>query len=341
MNNYFQLLVEKTDGNVFVIAEACDNHMGSLDMAKALANSAKFTGADAVKFQHHLAYEEMLKIGEMSANFDEHLYDFLERNSLTLSDHFELKRYCDDIGILYLCTPFSFKAAQEINDLVPFFKIGSGEFSDFWFIDKLAKLNKPVIFSSGMSTKKEIIRNVSHFKKNGLDFALLNCLSEYPPKLEDLNLKFINELINMFPDIVIGHSDHTQTIFSSLLATGFGAKIIEKHITLSEFVDGPDKLVSLNHNDFKKLVSDCKNINICLGENKKIHEDEVKVRKWAYRSIVSTRDIMKGDTITLDDIQSKRPSGGIPSEEYLTIIGKVASEDILKNTQINHSQLNN
>ena len=330
----FHNLVKASVGGVYIIAEACDNHMGSIEMARALCRAAKYAGADAVKFQHHIPYEEMLKQGTMSDNFDEHLYDFLERNALSLKQHYELKDYCEEIGISYLCTPFSLKAAQEIADLVPFFKIGSGEFQDWWLIDGLIKLEKSVIFSSGMSSYPELKKNVEYLRQSNLDFALLNCLSEYPPKFHDMNLKFITQLINEFPDIVIGHSDHTQTTFTSTLAVGFGAQIIEKHITLSKMIHGPDKDVSLDPEQFKQLVINLRNINQTLGSEKIVNMDEIAVREWAYRSVVATKDIFPGTEIEIGHLCTKRPGTGIPSKNYKSLIGKKSTKHILKNTMI-------
>lgn len=330
----FRNLVNSVNGGVYVIAEACDNHMGSLEMARALCRAAKYAEANAVKFQHHLPYEEMLRQGSMSDNFDEHLYDFLERNALSLEQHFELKNYCDEIGITYLCTPFSLKAAQEIAELVPFLKIGSGEFQDRWFIDGLKIIKKPVIFSSGMSSYSEVKENVEYLLKANFDFALLNCLSEYPPKFHDMNLKFITQLVDEFPDIVIGHSDHTQTTFTSVLAVSLGAQIIEKHITLSEMIHGPDKDVSLNPEQFRQLVKDVRLVNQTLGSEKIINADEVPVRAWAYRSVVASKDILPGTIIDFSHICTKRPGTGIPSKDYTSIVGKRAAKHILENTMI-------
>jgi N,N'-diacetyllegionaminate synthase len=338
--SYFDKLVDEASGGIFVIAEACDNHMGSLEMARTLARIAKIAGADAVKFQHHIAYEEMLREATMSDNFDEHLYDFLEKNSLSLDDHIRLKNFCDELGILYLCTPFSFKAAEEIQDLVPFFKIGSGEFIDHWFIDNLKSLGKPVIFSTGMCTHQELLDNVSWLKgKGGLDFALLNCLSEYPPKLSDLNLDYICDLRNLFPDIVIGHSDHTTTTVTSILAASKGARIIEKHLTISEHVNGPDRSVSLGGDDFKSMIQELRMIREVCGDKKIINDLERPVRDWAYRSLVTTNDLVKGHMISKDDICSKRPGTGIPSKNYFKVIGKKVTRDIKRNEMLRDNDL--
>lgn len=338
---FFTNLVQKSKGSVYIIAEACDNHMGSLDIAKALAKSAKFAGADAVKFQHHLVDEEMLRTELMSDNFNETLDKFLDRNALSLEDHRLLKTFCDNIGITYLCTPFSFKAAEEINDLVPFFKIGSGEFQDFWYLDKLILLKKPIIFSSGMCTVSEIKNWVSRYKNKFVDFAIMNTISEYPPKMEDMNLNFIQKLKELTSNVV-GHSDHTQSTFTSVIAVSNGAEIVEKHLTVSHLVDGPDSTVSLDPNEFKCLVDDLRLVNKTLGYEKKIQKKEEEIRAWAYRSIVFNMDLKKGSIITVDNIISKRPGvGEVSSSDYEKIIGKKLNIDVKKDDYLKWKNLEN
>jgi N-acetylneuraminate synthase len=331
--NFFKDLVNNINGGVYVIAEGCDNHMGSTIIAKALIDAALACGADAIKFQHHLVEEEMLINSLSSDNFEEPLHDFLKINALSLEQHRELKEYCDQLNITYLCTPFSYKAAVEIYDLVPFFKIGSGEFQDYWFIDKLAKLNKPVIFSTGMCDSSEIEIWLDRYSNLIKDYALLNCISEYPPKYEDLNIKFLDKLIDM-SECIIGHSDHSPTIGSSIVAVSCGARIVEKHITLSHFISGPDASVSLDPTEFKDMVNAVKLIRPTLGDDKILQDKEKAIRIWAYRSIVSAIDIRAGQIISLENICTKRPGDGILSSRYENVLGKIANKDIKKNTQL-------
>lgn len=329
--NFFEDLVNHAASGVFIIAEACDNHMGSLDIAKSLVRAAKDAGTDAVKFQHHLVEFEMVRNEHSSDNFAEPLHDFLDRNALSLEDHKDLKSYCDSVGITYLCTPFSINAAREIKDLVPFFKIGSGEFQDYWYIDQLIQLKKPVLLSTGMCTDSEISEWLDRYKNTDLDYALMNCLSEYPPKYEHLNLNFVTEM-NELCGGMVGHSDHTPTIGSSLVAIAFGAQIIEKHMTLSHLVDGPDSSVSLDPSEFKLLVDEARLVKPSLGNSKKVQSSEKAVRNWAYRSIVTTGLVKEGQVIAPEDICSKRPGTGIESKNYKDVIGKKATRDIATNT---------
>ncbi len=321
----------------FIIAEGCDNHMGSLDTAMEMARLSKIAGADAIKFQHHLPDEEMLKDIPLSDNFEEPLYEFLEKNALSLSDHKKIKIFCDEIGIIYLCTPFSYKAAVELMTLdVPCFKIGSGEMTDIPSLQKIADLGKPMILSTGMSTVSEIKDTYNVLKKKKIDFALLNCTSEYPPVYEDINLKFILEMKTLFPDAIIGHSDHTPDIYTTFGAVSLGAKIIEKHVIIDKKTPGPDQSVSIDFNDLYLLVDGIRKIEAALGSNKKIHSKEEQIREWAFRSVVTVKPISKGSIIQEGDLWTKRPGTGIPSKELPKIIGKTATKNLEENKLLSH-----
>jgi sialic acid synthase SpsE len=322
----------------FIIAEGCDNHMGDLEVAREMSLRAKLSGADAIKFQHHLPDEEMLKNIHLSDNFEEPLYDFLLKNALKIDDHIALKSFCDEIGIIYLCTPFSYKAACELMDLdVPCFKIGSGEMTDIPSLKKIADLGKPMILSTGMSTIEEIKLTYNELKALDVEFALLNCVSEYPPVYEDVNLGFIPKMYDLFPNVVIGHSDHTPDIYTCFGAVTLGAKIIEKHVIIDKRTPGPDQSVSIDFTDLKQLVDGVRKIEASLGAEKIIHDKEKQIREWAFRSVVAVRNIPEGQKITEDDLWTKRPGTGIPSKEMPKIIGCIAKRDIQQNTLLTYS----
>lgn len=323
---------------VYIIAEGCDNHMGDLDTAKEMALQAKLAGADCIKFQHHLPDEEMLPDVPMSGNFDIPLYEFLKLYSLTLEQHIALKQYCDKIGITYLCTPFSYKAAWELNDanIVEAFKIGSGEMTDIPSLLKIAAFGKPMIISSGMCTLEELDRTYQALIKNGAELAITNCLSEYPPVYEDINLGVIQIMSNRYPEAVIGHSDHTPDLYTCFAAAALGANIIEKHVILDKLTPGPDQSVSIDFRQLHELVDGVRKIEKAMGSEKKVREKEKKIREWAFRSIVSIREIQAGDCITQDMIWSKRPGTGIPSYKMNEIIGKKAKKTILPNQLLSY-----
>lgn len=326
---------------VFIIAEGCDNHLGNIKAAREMVRAAKLAGADAIKFQHHLPDDEMMSDVPMSDNFKEPLYDFLKKYALTLGQHHELKRYCDEIGILYMCTPFSWKAAQEIEPLVPAFKIGSGEMTDIPTLVRISSFGKPMIISTGMSTFDEINRTYQALVKRGVPLVLMNCISEYPPVYEDLNLGVIGEMIQRYPKAMIGHSDHTPDLYTCFAAVALGARVLEKHVILDKSQPGPDQAVSIEFDELARLVEGTRKIEVALGRKKVVHGREREIRTWAFRSIVSTRPIVKGQTITQEDIWSKRPGTGIPSYQMDNVIGCRAARNIPENVLIGWGDLLN
>jgi N,N'-diacetyllegionaminate synthase len=324
---------------VFVIAEGCDNHLGNVQVARDMAQEAKLAGADAIKFQHHLPYEEMLPETPMSDNFAEPLYDYLQKYSLTIEHHYELKRYCDEIGIFYMCTPFSWRAAQEIEPLVPAFKIGSGEMTDVPTLTRISGLRKPMIVSTGMSTFEEIDRTYQALIKSSTALVLMNCVSEYPPVYEDMNLGVISEMIKRFPRALIGHSDHTPDLYTSFAAVALGACVLEKHVILDKRQPGPDQSVSIEFDELARLVEGTRKIEVGLGTEKLVHQREADIRNWAFRSIVTTRCILAGEIITQDHIWSKRPGTGIPAHQMDEVIGCRSVRDIPQNVMISWKDL--
>jgi len=337
MDKKIELSIENSrigDGHpVFVIAEACDNHLGNIEIAKKMICQAKLAGACCIKFQHHLPDEEMLPQIPMSDNFDEPLYEFLKKYALSLDQHKKLKDFCEEIGIIYLCTPFSYKAAKELKSIgVNAFKIGSGEMTDLTSLKAIAGLGNPMIISTGMSDLEEIKKTYTAMRKWNVNFALMNCTSEYPPLYEDINLGVINIFKTEFPDIVVGHSDHTPDLFTSFAAVALGADIIEKHIILDKRTLGPDQSVSINMKDLAELVDGIRKIEAAMGSEKKVNEKEKQIRDWAFRSIVTTRDIPANTELAKEMLWTKRPGTGIPSHELPEFIGLRTKKFLKANT---------
>jgi N-acetylneuraminate synthase len=318
----------------YIIAEGCDNHLGDLNTAKEMVTQAKNAGADAIKFQHHLADEEMLPGGPTSDNFDEPLYDFLKKYALSIDQHVVLKQFCDEVGITYLCTPFSWAAAQELDGAMdmPAYKIGSGEMTDIPSLLRIAELGRPMIISTGMSTFGEIERTYEALIPSGAPLALLNCVSEYPPAYEDLNIDVLSEMITRYPQAVIGHSDHTPDLYTCFAAVTLGASLIEKHVILDKGQKGPDQSVSIDFQDLANLVDGIRKIEASRGNVRSVHGREKAIRTWAFRSIVSTQLIPAKTKITQDMVWSKRPGTGIPSHQMDEVIGRTVSRDIATNT---------
>jgi sialic acid synthase SpsE len=328
------------DRPVFIIAEACDNHLGSMETAKEMIRQAKLAGADCIKFQHHLPDEEMLPDIPMSDNFQEPLYEFLKKNALTLDQHRILKNYCEETGIIYLCTPFSYAAARDLRKIgLEIFKIGSGEMTDLTSLKAIAALGFPMILSTGMCTLDEIKETYFAMQSWGATFGFTNCVSEYPPRYEDMNIGFIKTMMDEFPDIVVGHSDHSPDLYTSFAAVALGAKIIEKHVILDKSTPGPDQSVSIDMRDLADLVNGIRKIEAAMGNAKRVHEKEKQIREWAFRSIVTTCDILPGTIITEVMLWTKRPGTGIPSRELPDFVGKKAKCFITVNTLLKRDQV--
>ena len=325
----------------YIIAEACENHFGDLDIAKKMIEAAKECGCNAIKFQHHIPDEEMLPSVPVSENFSEPLYDFLTRCSLSIDQHNELRDHCIDTGIEYLCTPFSYRAAVELYDIgLRAFKIGSGEMTDLPTLKAIASnLGRPMLISTGMSTLEEIDLTYRMLVDMQTPLCLLNCVSEYPPEYDDLNLKVISEMQERYRDAIIGHSDHTPDIYTSLAAVTLGAVVIEKHVTLDKSWAGPDQSVSIDFTQMTELVDGTRKIEAALGSVKRVHEKEEQIRTWAFRSLVVNRALKVGDVLTRNDLSSKRPGTGIPSKDIAKVVGRTVARSIPANTLLQQSDL--
>ena len=210
--------------------------------------------------------------------------------------------------------------------------------ADIPTLKKIIKFKKGMIISTGMSIIEEISRTYN-LVSSEVPLVLMNCISEYPVNYEDMNLNVISKMIKIFPKAIIGHSDHSSELFTSFSAITLGAKVIEKHVILDKNMKGPDQEVSIDFNQLSELVKTGKQINKTLGDIKKIHPKEKQIRAWAYRSIVSIRDIPKGKIIDQNDIWCKRPGTGIPSHEMENIIGKKTKNDIKNNSLLTWEDL--
>jgi N-acetylneuraminate synthase len=334
----------KIGGNnpVVVIAEIADSHNGSLDTAKKLITAAKDAGADVVKFQLHLPDTEM--VPDSIQMWDGPLYDILKRNLFTPQMHKEIMDYCDKVGIEYLCTPFCPAAVDILYTLgVKAFKTGSGELANLPQQRKIAKISsqtgRPVIVSTGMSTWEEISDTVRVYEEEGAkeNLVLMNCTSEYPPNdYSHANLGLIKKLKESF-SVWTGQSDHTMDNYTAYAAVALGAKVIEKHFTLSRNQSGPDHFISLEPHMLKELVCGVRKIEVALGEKKSISPQEQVVRDWAFHSVVAAKNIRAGEDLTLENLIPKRPGSGIPAK-YLDpmfshkLLGKKAKRDLSPNT---------
>lgn len=325
-----------------IVVEVSDGHQGNLEHAKKLVDAAKESGADVVKFQMHFPEEEMTSGVKMWAG---DLQEILKKVWFSPEKHKAIKDYCEKINIQYLCTPFSPKAIDVLNEMgVDGFKTGSGEVYNLPFHRRLAKISaktgKPVFISTGMCTLDELAETVSIYKEEGGNFLLMNCTSEYPVRdYSTIRLGLIPKLREKF-GVLVGQSDHTTDSYTSYAAVVLGAKIIEKHFTLDRAGSFPDDFMSLDPKMIRELVEGVRKIEAAIKVSEKtITSEEEKIRSWAFHSVVSNTDLKKGDAITLENVRPARPGWGIPAK-YLDkkysreLLGKKVKKDIPKNTII-------
>lgn len=327
----------------FIICELGINHGGSLKLAKKMVDLAWKAGADAIKNQLHFPEHEMIDEAKKTipSNTNKSIYKVIEDNLMSFANEKKLKIYVEKKNMIYLSTPFSLQAAKKLNNLgIKAFKIGSGEFNNLPLISEIIKFKKPIILSTGMNSLQSIKETVKLLEKKNAKYALLHCKSEYPADLKNLKLDFISVLKKNFKNAIIGYSDHTIGTISSISAMAKGATIIEKHFTDSKKRKGPDIICSMDPKELKFLCEASKVIYLTNGKNKKISKIEKITAKFAFSSVVSIKDIKKGEKLTLKNIWVKRPgTGDFLANKLNSLIGKKANKNILKNKFINKNDI--
>jgi N-acetylneuraminate synthase len=328
-----------------VIAEIGINHNGSYKKAKKMVYDAYKSGAECVKFQLHIVEDEMIKDAQnvIPGNAEESIWDIMNNASLSVEEHKKLKSYVEELGMIYLCTPFSRTAADILEEMnVDAYKIGSGECNNYPLVKHIASFGKPIILSTGMNDINSITKSVEIIKQNEIDFALLHCTSMYPTPYDKVRLGSISHLSKEFPEATLGLSDHSLGNYTAFAAVALGASILEKHFTSNKLWEGPDVEISIDPNELKDLIKGTKAIHKALGGKKEILIEEKPTIDFAYASVVSIKDIKKGEKFNKDNIWVKRPgTGDIKAEYYSNILGKTAKKNISKDTQLRWDMISN
>lgn len=324
------------DYKPFIIAEIGINHEGYFDKAIQMVDDAADSGCECVKFQAHIIEDEMIPNDVIPANADESIWDIMDRCKLSEEEDIKLKEYVEAKGMIYLCTPFSRAAANRLEKMdVAAFKIGSGECNNYPLVEHIAKFEKPIILSTGMNDIKSISIAVDILRKYNIPFALMHCTSIYPTPYEKVRLGALKELQDHFKDAVIGLSDHSIGNYTSYAAIALGASLIEKHFTSDKSWSGPDIQISIAPLELKELIRGSEAIRKALSGHKVILSEEQPTIDFAYASVVSIKNIIKGEILSLDNIWVKRPgTGEILAAELKDIIGKKAKRDIPLNKQL-------
>lgn len=320
--------------SIYIIAEAGVNHNGSFETACRLVDAAKAAGADCIKFQTFRA-EKLVSRGAKKAVYQQQTTgegsqaEMLKKLELPFEQFTALKAYCDRAGICFLSTPFDGDSIAFLNTIaMPFWKIPSGEITNYPYLRALAETGKPVVLSTGMSNTEEIRDAVRVLREHGTkEIRLLHCNTEYPTPYEDVNLKAMETLREGF-GLEVGYSDHTRGIEIPIAAAALGAVIIEKHFTLDRNMEGPDHKASLEPDELARMVRSIRNIEKAMGNGVKAPSpSEKKNIAVARKSIVAKTAIRAGEMLTEDNLTVKRPGTGISPMKWNEVIGRRAAKD--------------
>jgi N,N'-diacetyllegionaminate synthase len=317
---------------VFIIAEAGVNHNGQLSMAFELIDAAVAAGADAVKFQTFIA-EDLATAEAFKADYQkqstadsETQLEMVKRLQLSNADFEKLKKRCDELNIIFLSTPFDFQSVEFLDQLqITAFKISSGDLTNHPLLEIVGSKHRPVMLSTGMSELNEVAEAIEVVHASGnKEIALLQCVTNYPADAAEVNLRAMRTMREAFA-VPVGYSDHTSGIEIALAATALGASVIEKHFTLDRRLPGPDHRASLEPDELQAMVVGIRKVESSLGNGIKVPApSEATNALVARRSIVASRDIDPGSTLSRDAVSFKRPGTGLPPKMLKHVLGHTA-----------------
>lgn len=321
----------------FIIAEIGVNHDGDLGKALELIDVANAAGADAVKFQTFkaasLALVETPKVAYQTAGTSdsETHFSMLESLELSTADHFYLKKYCEDVGIIFMSTPYDCESARFlVEELdVEILKVASADIVDDPLNRYLASTARPVVISTGMSTLDEISDTLDIYREAGSsDLCLLHCVSSYPCSDSSVNIKVLRTLSTAF-EVAVGFSDHSSSELAALLSVAYGASVIEKHLTLSKDSPGPDHGASASPSEFNSYVNSIRQAEVILGTAvKRVQDEEMEMATISRKSLVTARYLKKGEVLREEHLVLRRPGYGLRSKHIKKIIDRRVKHDL-------------
>jgi len=320
-----------------IIAEVAQAHDGSLGTAHAYIDAIAAAGADAVKFQTHMAEHESSVQESFRANVfpqDATRYEYWKRMEFSAEQWDGLCRHAREKGLIFLSTPFSLQAVELLERLdVPAWKIGSGEIGNLPMLRRVARTGKPVLLSSGMSPWSELDEAVACVQAQGAPLAVFQCTTSYPCPPEQLGLNVLAELRERYR-CPVGLSDHSGTIYGALAATALGAELIEVHTVFSRQCFGPDVTSSVTTGELAQLVEGVRSIRRAL-DHPVMKDDEAAARSDLRvlfgKSLVAARDLPSGHRLTADDILLKKPGSGIPARRFDDFVGRIVKKSCSTN----------
>lgn len=322
----------------FLIAEAGVNHENDLGLALRYVEEAAAAGADAIKFQSY-------KAETIASRFSPSYWDRTKEPTpsqfelFKKHDHFDMPEYrvlaarAKECGIHFMSTPFDLRFADALNDLMSVYKIASADITNLPFLRHVARNGKPVILSTGASTIGEVDAAVALLREEGVEHvALLHCVLSYPCKPEDANLAVISYLQSVYPDMLVGYSDHVPPAFgcAALVAAWLlGARFLEKHFTLDKSKTGNDHYHAMDPRDIRDFRAQCDYVTALLGQARKdVLPCEAEARRQARRSLVAARALHAGEIVAATDVSIKRPGTGLPPSLLDFIVGRKLAKDV-------------
>ena len=326
-----------------VIPEMGINHEGSLATAKLITDAAARAGARILKHQTHVVEDEMSHAAKkvIPGNTDVSIYEVMERCALSEEEEWELKQYVERKGMVFLSTPFSRAAADRLERFgVLAYKIGSGELNNYPLIRHIASFGKPMIVSTGMNDIPAIRKAVDILEEAKVPYALMHTTNLYPTDPKLVRLGAMQEMMQAFPGVPVGLSDHTTTNTACIAAMALGAAAVERHFIDVMDRPGPDVVCSMDEQACAELIRAAKDVPKMLGGRKEAAAEEQVTIDFAFATVVSIRPIRAGEAFTRENLWVKRPGkGGIPAEEYEGILGKKAAKDIENDTQLTRDMI--
>ena len=327
-----------------IIAEIGINHGGNLDVAKTMVDKAHAAGAKCIKHQTHIVNDEMTVAAKniIPENANESIFDIMSSCSLSYEDEYELKKYIENKGMIFLSTPFSKAAADRLHEFdVCAYKIGSGECNNYPLIKYISSFGKPMIVSTGMNDLESIKKTVQILNDAHIEYALLHTTNLYPTEPHLVRLGAMQELAETFPNVLYGLSDHTLNNNACLAATALGASILERHFTDTKYRKGPDIICSMDPLDLFELIHSSKEIFLMRGGSKNyvLHEEQM-TRNFAFATVCTIAQVNKGEIFSKENLWVKRPGiGKISAEYYESLLGRAAARDIPIDEHLNWSDV--
>lgn len=340
----FKILDRQVGGvaPTFIVAEIGANHNGDIKLAKQSIKAAAECGVDAVKFQTYSAEELLadknrtIKWKWAGGEVSEPIGEMFDNIALPREAHFEAFEYANELGLIPFSTPFSLKGLSFlVNKLkVPCLKVAASDVNYIDMLNEMGKTGLPIMLSLGKCTLSEADLAINTLIENGCEkLVVMHCVSQYPSPMEEMNLNVIKSLKMLYPEAVIGFSDHSLGITAALGAVALGAKVVEKHFTINKELKGPDHWFSMDTQDMSSLVKEIRNLEMAMGHPRKmVLTCEIEEKERSTRSLVLKKEIKAGEIITEEHIKVVRPGWGISPIDKEKIIGMRTTNDLSDNT---------